>query len=265
MLKFLLTNGREHLLTSGNRELAEDGIYTWTLPALAAKLSTGKNFLTCPNAGACSNLCYARAGTYNFSNVKKAHTDNLELILGGMDSWRALIIAELRKSQYKPTGRPARYMKDLDSTKMPEYVQQWAKYGGKTVRIHDSGDFFSQDYFVAWLTIAKATPWVFFYAYTKEVTMTKEHKLPENFILIYSMGGKQDHLIDMENDRHAEVFPSMEALREAGYTDQEHSDIFAAILPTNKIGIVVNNIKHLKKRQGNETFGSIQRARDESK
>lgn len=90
--------------------------------------------------------------------------------------------------------------------------------------------------------------------------MVKRHQLPENFVIIFSMGGTQDHLIDRENDRHADVFPSLEALEAAGYSDQEDSDLLAATLPTNKIGIVVNNIPHLKKKQGSETFASLQAA-----
>ena len=221
----------KNLLTNGNRELKADGIFTWSLPALAAKLSTGKNMLVCPSAGVCANLCYARSGTYNFSNVKAAHTKNLELILDNPIGWKNRLKEELKTKRYQ---------------------------GGKSVRIHDSGDFFSDAYFELWLEIASDNPDVFFYAYTKEVAMVKRYELPNNFVIIYSMGGTQDHLVDKENDRHADVFPSIEALQEAGYTDQEESDLLAATLPTNKIGIVVNNIKHLKKRQGQETFGSLQ-------
>ena len=39
----------KYLLTNGNRELAKDGVFTWTLPALNARLSNGKNHVTCPN------------------------------------------------------------------------------------------------------------------------------------------------------------------------------------------------------------------------
>jgi hypothetical protein len=221
----------KNLLTNGNRELKADGIFTWSLPALAAKLSTGKNMLVCPSAGVCANLCYARSGTYNFSNVKAAHTKNLELILDNPIGWKNRLKEELKTKRYQ---------------------------GGKSVRIHDSGDFFSDAYFELWLDIITDNPDVFFYAYTKEVAMVKRYELPKNFVIIFSMGGTQDHLVDKENDRHADVFPSLEALQEAGYTDQEESDLLAATLPTNKIGIVVNNIKHLKKRQGQETFGSLQ-------
>jgi hypothetical protein len=223
----------KYLLTNGNRELRADGIFTWTLPALAAKLSTGKNMLVCPSAGVCAQLCYARSGTYNFSNVKKAHVRNLESIINDPEGWKAQLSNELKAKRYQ---------------------------GGKSVRIHDSGDFFSEQYFLLWLEIAKENPDVFFYAYTKEVAMVKKHQLPENFVIIFSMGGTQDHLVDKEKDRHADVFPSIEALEEAGYSDQEASDLLAATLPTTKIGIVVNNIPHLKKKQGQETFGTLQAA-----
>jgi hypothetical protein len=221
----------KYLLTNGNRELKADGIFTWSLPALAAKLSTGENFLTCPNAGVCAQLCYARSGTYNFSNVKAAHTRNLELTLNDLEGWQNRMIEELKAKRYE---------------------------GGKSVRIHDSGDFYSAEYFSAWAHIVARSPHVFFYAYTKEVAMVKGFLLPSNFVIIYSMGGKQDHLVDKENDRHADVFPSLEALLEAGYSDQEESDLLAATLPTNKIGIVVNNIKHLQKKQGDKTFSLLQ-------
>jgi len=226
----------KYLLTNGNRELAKDGVFTWSLPALSARLSSGQRVTTCPNAGACARLCYARSGTYNFSNVKAAHVRNLEMTLDDLDGWREQMLAELQGKRYRP---------------------------GKWVRIHDSGDFYSEPYFLAWKSIAEATPDVNFYAYTKEVVMVKRHELPKNFTVIFSMGGKQDRRIDKDRDRHAEVFPTMEDLVEAGYTDQEDSDILAATLPTTRIGIVVNNIKHLVKRQGRSTFGELQQDRYE--
>ena len=39
----------KYLLTKGNRELAQDGVFTWTIPALNARLSNGRNHVTCPN------------------------------------------------------------------------------------------------------------------------------------------------------------------------------------------------------------------------
>ena len=37
------------------------------------------------------------------------------------------------------------------------------------VRVHDSGDFFSQEYFDAWLEVARGRPRTRFYAYTKSL------------------------------------------------------------------------------------------------
>ena len=229
----------KYLLTNGNRELAKDGIFTWTIPALSARVSTdGTEILvkTCPNAGICANLCYARSGTYNFSNVRRAHLAKLELLLNDLAGWEARMTEELRAKRYR---------------------------GGKYVRIHDAGDFFSPDYFHAWLRIAHATPDVTFYAYTKEVELVKSVTLPSNFIIIFSMGGKQDALVNKDIDRHADVFPTLEALLDAGYTDQGDSDLLAITIPSPKVGIVVNNIPHLKKKQGVATFSSLQAERDQ--
>jgi hypothetical protein len=123
------------------------------------------------------------------------------------------------------------------------------------------------------MDIARIVPDVTFYAYTKEVSLFKrvvERKYwsvgkqdwypyaPANFKWLYSLGGLEDHLIDRENDRHAEVFPSAEALEAAGYFNQEASDLLAIEAPTNKIGIVANNIPAFRKKQGDLSFGQHQ-------
>ena len=219
-----------------NRELREVGAWNWTLPALGAKLDDGRTIHTCPQAGACAALCYARSGTFRFKNVKAAHARNLKLVIDTPDEWEQAMNDEI-----------TRYIKP-----------------GSYVRIHDSGDFFTADYLLAWLRIAANHPAVVFYAYTKEVSLFKrlvEGQSPSNFRWLYSMGGKEDHLIDVERDRHAEVFPTKAALDAAGYFDQSASDILAITAPTNRIGIVANNIPHFKKKQGAATFGDLQRAR----
>lgn len=219
-----------------NRELREVGAWNWTLPALGAKLDDGRTIHTCPQAGACAALCYARSGTFRFKNVKAAHARNLKLVIDTPVEWEQLMNDEI-----------TRYIKP-----------------GSYIRIHDSGDFFTADYLVAWMRIAANHPSVVFYAYTKEVSLFKrvvEGQSPSNFRWLYSMGGKEDHLIDVERDRHAEVFPTKAALDAAGYFDQSASDILAITAPTNRIGIVANNIPHFKKKQGAATFGDLQRAR----
>lgn len=228
---------RPATLLSSNSELRPDGIYNWSIPALAAKLSNGTNIKTCPNAGACATVCYARNGTYNFSNVKGRHVKNLEYILEDPQGWFAQMLEEVSKPKMR----------------------------GKHVRIHDAGDFFSEDYLRMWLKLARLVPEVTFYCYTKEVSMFKRvlsEGCPNNFKYLFSMGGKEDYLIDKENDRHAEVFPNDAAILDAGYMNQSASDLLAITLPTNKVGIPQNNIPQFRKRLAGRTFGELQQDRE---
>ena len=59
----------------------------------------------------------------------------------------------------------------------------------RTVRIHESGEFYSQPYVNAWLTIASSLPNFTFYAFTKRIAdfdFSKLSALP-NFVLINSL------------------------------------------------------------------------------
>jgi hypothetical protein len=75
------------------------------------------------------------------------------------------------------------------------------------VRIHVSGDFFTAEYFQAWINVANDDKDVKFYAYTKELETIKkyEHMIPDNLILTLSEGGKDDHLLDKINIKKAVV------------------------------------------------------------
>lgn len=219
-------------LLSQNSELKSDKIWNWSMPAFAVKLSSGKWFNVCPNAGVCTEMCYARNGTYLFPNVMKKHLSNLEYTLNDIVGWECDMIDEIK-----------------------------AKKNIKYIRIHDAGDFYSDEYLNAWINVIKRCPSVLFYAYTKEVSKFKrivEPNCPENFKFLYSMGGKEDYLIDLEKDRHADVFPDNESLVLAGYMSQSESDLLAITLPTNKVGIVQNNIKRFMKKLGELTFGILQ-------
>jgi hypothetical protein len=227
---------RPKKLLTQNSELKPDGIFNWTLPAFGVRLTNGKTMNVCPNAGACASFCYARNGTYNFSNVKGRHIANLEYTLDDPQGWFDQMLAEVQK---------------------PKMV-------GKFIRIHDAGDFYSEDYLRLWLQIAEQTPQVTFYCYTKEVSLFKrvvEPNCPANFRYLFSMGGKEDHLINKDTDRHAEVFPDDAAILDAGYSTQDASDLLAITLPSNKIGIPANNIKHFNKKMAGRTFGELQQER----
>ncbi len=72
--------------------------------------------------------------------------------------------------------------------------------GVTAVRVHDSGDYETFSYFVAWMQVATAFPDVKFYSYTKSlphvVRGKKEGIIPPNFYFTASKGGKFDYLIE---------------------------------------------------------------------
>ena len=141
-----------------------------------------------------------------------------------------------------------------------ELNMRWWDGGGRAVRVHDSGDFFVEWYLQRWFDIARATPDVLFYAYTKEVTMLRNQtNIPINFRYLFSTGGLQDNLIG--DDRHAEVFPNEQAIKSAGYLSQDASDLLAVLLNTNKIGITANNIPKFNKMINGRTFSQLSNAK----
>lgn len=75
------------------------------------------------------------------------------------------------------------------------------------VRVHVSGDFFSQAYFDAWLAVARQRPDTRFYAYTKALPpwVKRLNDIPPNFVLTASYGGTHNHLIAEHGLRYARV------------------------------------------------------------
>lgn len=223
------------LLTQNGKmkKLSKDAmtVVNWTIPAFQS--STG--IRTCPNAGACAAGCYARMGAYIWGNVSKKHEANLEL--SQSDAFVSEMIAEidawlLRKS--------TKHLK---------------------VRIHDAGDFYSVSYLGKWVAIMshfKTNSRVSFYAYTKQVKMFQAEKarIPSNFTVIFSHGGKQDALIDVKIDRHARVFETLQDLKEQGYVDGTLDDMIAAQGTSSKIGLVYHGTKSYKNTAWNRVSQS---------
>lgn len=250
-------------LLTQNSELRRLRIHNWTIPAYAIRLSDGTTFNACPAAGACAKLCYARNGTYNFPNVKAAHLRHLEHYLNDPEAWQDEMNAELQSRRFR--DRPdLPHLPHMSRAHLSETVASALDRGAALIRIHDAGDFFSDEYLTAWLEIARANPGMLFYSYTKEVARFRRLVVdnpPPNFLWTYSYGGKEDHLIDPDTDRHTDVFPTVEALNAAGYYDQEDHDLLCVVAPTHRVGIVANNIPQFRKRQGGATFSELELAK----
>lgn len=86
------------------------------------------------------------------------------------------------------------------------------------VRLHSSGDFFSQKYFRAILEVCRRNPHILFYAYTKAVKWWVAHfdKIPPNLRLTASRGGKDDSLIDFFQLKSCKVVYSTYEARKLG-------------------------------------------------
>lgn len=215
-------------LFTQNQYMKQSGLFNWTLPAHNVTLDDGTRFNVCPNANVCGAFCYAKTGMFMFPNVKKSHMEKLDLVLNHRAKWKQMVMDELKLK----------------------------KYDGKTIRIHDAGDFFSIEYTLDWMEIIRANPHVFFYAYTKQIDIFKfeitDH--PENFVVIYSFGGKLDHLIDVDVDRHSDVFTDYAKLVDANYNDVSNDDSLAAKHPNHRVGLYVNNIPHVFKKMKHKSF-----------
>ena len=207
----------ETLLGSGNTKLKNTAkhfdikIFNFSIPAGNDK-ATGK--ITCPFAGSCLSLCYAKKGMYRFGNVERALTKRYEAS--------------------KEADFVQRINDELSKVKKGKQVY---------VRIHDSGDFYSPAYFAKWLEIARLNPLVRFYAYTKSHSFIRGNfNLPENMDLIYSLGSTRDELINQETERHSKIFKTAEDMAAAGYSDSSYLDINATkwITENHKIGLLIH-------------------------
>lgn len=198
-------------------------LYNWTIPAY--KSETG--LITCPNASKCVAGCYARSGMYAMPVQHQAHENKLALSrTKGFEQVMVYTIDKLLK-----------------------------KHGNDKIfiRVHDSGDFYSETYLQAWHDIMdayKSEIRLHFYAYSKMVELTRKWHDRSNFTLIYSYGGLQDRMIDPKRDRHSKVFESETDLIAAGYSDASNNDLIA-IGPNNKIGLIYHGVKSYNKTNWN--------------
>jgi len=195
-------------------------VYNFGIPAFLSE--TGLK--TCPMAGVCATGCYARSGTYRFGNVKNAYEERLKFTQS--EFFIPRLVNEVQ----------AKYMKALD------------KGHQCIIRIHDSGDFYSNKYAMDWMLIMKQCPDVRFYAYTKMVsqfeTLADLNFRQSNFRLIYSMGGLEDSQIDTDRHWHSKVFQDEASLIEAGYADATQDDMVAALGVSKRIGLIYHGSKN---------------------
>lgn len=198
--------------STGNAKVSKLDAVSFGIPAY----ESADGFKTCPKAGACAAVCYARQGMYIMPNAKASREFNLKVIRDNVHEF-------IR-------------MADADLTDIKQSI----------IRIHDSGDFFSQTYLDAWIFLARKHQKKTFYAYTKSLHLDFTG-LPNNFKLVQSAGGKLDGSIDASKP-HSRIFSSDADRRAAGYGNGSNTDTLA-IRGATKIGLVYHGTRKLTPAQ----------------
>jgi hypothetical protein len=197
-----------------NSKMKKAGVltYNFSLPAIS----------TCPGAGVCADkgkgFCFAYLEQLRYPSALAYRERMYNLTRSG--TMVSVISAELDK-----LGKKAKDQKIA-------------------IRIHASGDFYSAGYLLQWATIAELYPNISFYAYTKSIAIVKHLQkqswtTPKNLILIYSLGGKLDRLVDIEKDRHSRIFATEQDALAAGYVLASEDDSVAWSSSFTKIGLVM--------------------------
>jgi hypothetical protein len=109
------------------------------------------------------------------------------------------------------------------------------------VRIHVGGDFFNENYMLAWFEVARRNPSVLFYAYTKSLpyVVNQLYSIPENFSITASRGGRFDHLIDQYKLREAVVVYSEQEAADLGL-EIDHDDSHAAVKDGKNFALLIH-------------------------
>jgi hypothetical protein len=180
-------------------------IFNFSIPAYKSK--SGK--VVCPFAESCVKYCYAQKGNYKrFPKVAEGMEERF--LISKSLNFVALMDIEINKKK------------------------------ADAVRIHDSGDFYNNEYIEKWVNIAMLNPNVNFYAYTKSIPLFKGRNLPKNMDVIFSFGSKKDELIDVNNDRHARIFNNETELLKEGYVNASKIDYYATKFHSEnkKVGLI---------------------------
>jgi len=235
-------------MSFGNEKLNNEAIAPWSLPEV----------FTCPGAKQCKGYCYARSGPMSWDNasikrwVNYYSTQRPEFVgemtelLGTLKrilpvtskDWEKQIgtVDRKVKGQMKPV--PV-YGDRVDETGKP------LKFNWDTVRIHDAGDFYDQEYANKWAQIINNNKGLNFYAYSKSSNlphmrqpMGSLESLP-NMKMIQSLGGSHDKHVQTDKP-HAVIFENMDQAEKAGYANSYNYDRTAANPANKKVGLAIH-------------------------
>lgn len=187
-LKNEITQAPTNLL-SEPKKMAKTNAFSVSLPASVGLIFNDRTqkfevVITCPSAGRCKFDCYAWKGNYIRVPATSLHRlKMLNYVINHWDLFENRLVNEIEGKEL------------LSSSEGLETLIRW----------HDSGDFFSEKYLQGAFRIAKRTPNVRHYAYTKSISIVNAQDIPENFFFRFSFGGLEDELIDKLNTPYADI------------------------------------------------------------
>ena len=201
LVKFNLFTQNSKIVKTGKKMNVR--LFNFGIPAYMSM--TGLK--TCPFAQECVEFCYGLGGCYQFSNVKPAFEKRLAVTL--TSNFITLATNEIIRKKIE------------------------------FLRVHDTGDYYSEEYLQKWFKIARLNPEVNFYSYTNNVEMIKKSKIPENFDFIFSSYGKQKNLIK-PNDRQAKIFENELYLKFKGFENCSENDLLSTkwFSENKKVGLI---------------------------
>jgi hypothetical protein len=175
------------------------------------------------------------------------------------DESRYVHLRNLRWWNFKQLNklRTSSEMAQLINKSLPPWI--------KLLRIHDSGDFFNQEYFNAWIEVAKLNPEVRFYAYTKSVNywVNRLNDIPKNLILTASIGGKHDDLIYEYNLPRVRVVKDEDEAKLLGLlVDKDDSLAYSG---EHEFALTVHNIQPKGSEWGKASYRNMKKKRERLK
>jgi len=148
--------------------------YDLTLPALSGIVvdeDTGEfvEIKTCPGAGECQLICYARKGGYRmFPESSMSAAKALNFLVNDPKGYMEMFDQEVKTVAAKARANGIKLL----------------------VRIHDAGDFFSKEYYNLAMDVARNNPDVKFYFYTKMGEIATDASAPPNVVSQFSSGAR---------------------------------------------------------------------------
>jgi len=161
--------------------------YDLTLPALSGIVvdeETGEfvEITTCPGAGECQLICYARKSGYvMFPASSMSAAQALNFLVNHPQDYMQMFDSEVKRTKA---------LADKNGIKL-------------LVRIHDAGDFFSKEYYNLSMDVARNNPTVKFYFYTKMGQVATDTSAPPNVISQFSSGAKSREVKTVDLVRNA--------------------------------------------------------------